>query len=326
MSNITYRERETLEWLVKTSLSIRAIARYMNRDHSIISRELRRNGDGRKKYKAEVAQRRVERRKIKKRVCKLEKYILLQEYVENMIQIDWSPEQISGVLRSSNAPKELQGIYVSHETIYQWIFYRSDVYKELYKHLRTFRKKRYKHGKRKSRGITIQKRVSIHKRPLVVAQRARYGDWETDSMIFSKGKACLSVQYERKSMLVRICKIENKSANETLRAIRQCIDSLPQYCFNTITFDNGTEGAYHYKLSYDYPGLKMYFCDPYASWQKGGVENMNKLIRQYLPRSTNLHQLSDENLYQIQETLNNRPRKGLNYKSPNQIFQKMVLA
>ena len=320
---ITQLEREKLEWLLRTRQNIRIISKYMRRDHSVIVREIKRNSGGRHNYNAKRAQRFTEERKRQKRCCKLEKNLILREYVETKIKEDLSPEQISGLLKHE-PPSKLVGTNISHETIYNWIYERSEKYKKLYKHLRTFRPKRHSHGKRKSTRITIKNRTSIHERPELIAKKARFGDWETDSMIFSKGKHCLSVQYERKSMLVRITLIENKSAKETNRAILQSIDSLPQYLFKSITFDNGTEGAYHYKLKHDYPGLETYFCDPYSSWQKGGVENINKLIRQYLPRKTNLASLTQEDITNIQNRLNNRPRKGLKYKSPNQVIQSLV--
>ena len=136
-------------------------------------------------------------------------------------------------------------------------------------------------------------------------------------MICKGKKEVLSVQYERMIQLVRIHKILGFSAPITLEAQKQTIESLPDNFVKTMTFDNGIEGAKHYQLQETY-GIQTYFCDTYSAWQKGGVENMNKLLRQYLSRKTNLATVSEAEIYDIQELLNNRPRKGLNYQTPNE--------
>jgi len=127
------------------------------------------------------------------------------------------------------------------------------------------------------------------------------------------------VQYERKSQLARLHKITDKSAPETTEAIRDSIGPLPQYLWQSITFDNGLEGASHCQLKNDYQ-LKTYFGDAYAAWQKGGVENLNGLIRQSIPKGSDISKLTDDQIYAIQEKLNNRPRKSLNYLTPNQVI------
>ena len=127
------------------------------------------------------------------------------------------------------------------------------------------------------------------------------------------------MQYERKSQLARLHKITDKSAPETTEAIRDSIGSLPQYLWQSITFDNGLEGASHCQLKNDYQ-LKTYFGDAYAAWQKGGVENLNGLIRQSIPKGSDISKLTDDQIYAIQEKLNNRPRKSLNYLTPNQVI------
>jgi IS30 family transposase len=229
---------------------------------------------------------------------------------------DWSPEQISGKL------KKLKGLSISPESIYHYVYERSEKYKRLYKHLRTNRVKRINWGKSKNRGISIKNRVSIHNRPKLIEERKRFGDWESDTVEFKKvfGNKYLSVQYERKSQLCRIHKLNNKGASETLRALVETGQSVDSKRFKSVTFDNGSEGSKHFELKKLF-GVKTYFCDSFKSWQKGGVENMNKLIRQYLPRNTNLKNVSDKDIYLIQEKLNNRPRKKLNYLSPNEIWK-----
>jgi IS30 family transposase len=252
----------------------------------------------------------------------LSKDPVLRRYVIHKIRDDgWSPEQVSGKLKK-DPPVAMIGKYINHESIYLWIY--SDA-KWLCKYLR--RKKRLKRVRRYSRRInnkySITERISIHDRPKIIDDKARIGDWESDSIKFSKQKTALSVQYERKSMLVRITKVHNLGKDETFRAITQSIDSLPQYIWNSITFDNGGEAARHTEIRDNYI-INTFFCDAYASWQKGGVENINGLIRQYLPRKTNLDTITNEDIYTIQELINNRPRKTLNFLTPNEIIQREI--
>lgn len=324
MSNeLTFFDRQRLQFWLRTKMSLRKISKLILKDHSVIVREIQRNSSGRVKYRADIAQQLCEERKIKKRKGKLEKYPKLKEYVETKLKDDWSPEQITGRL---NGLDVLDGLTISHESIYYYIYEKSEKYKKLYRHLRTNRAKRFKWGKRKSKEISIKDRVSIQDRPLMIQNKERYGDWESDTVEFKRianGKY-LSVQYERKSQLVRIQKLNNKGADETLKAIIKTGNSLHPKIFKSITFDNGLEGSKHY-LAKDLFEIETYFCDPFKSWQKGGVENMNKLIRQYLPRNTNLENISNEDIYLIQEKLNNRPRKKLNYLSPNEIVKSGAL-
>ncbi len=142
-------------------------------------------------------------------------------------------------------------------------------------------------------------------------------------MIFSKQKNTLSVQYERKTMLCRLRKLKSKEAVETERAVAESVESLPNELWQSITRDNGTENAKHLNTLNAF-NIQSYFCDAYASWQKGGVENLNKLIRQYLPRKTDMSKISHDEIYEIQERLNNRPRKGLNYLTPNEIIAEYI--
>lgn len=325
MSNeLTYLDRQMIQYQLRTKKSLRNIARVIGIDHSILSREIRRNSSGREKYRADTAQRFMEKRKFQKHVGKMDKHPILCAFVEQKLREDWSPEQIAGVLRLT-PPAELAGIYISHESIYYWIYEKAEKHKKLHTHLRTHRPKRQKIGRRKGKKMAIPKRISIHNRPTLINQKKRYGDWESDTVEFERKKenGYLSVQYERKSQLVRIHKMSNKTAEETRDALTKTAESVPQELLQSITFDNGTEGVLHTDIQDTY-GVDTYFCDPYASWQKGGVENMNKLIRQYLPRKTDLNEFTDRDIYDIQEKLNNRPRKGLNYQTPNQVIHKVV--
>lgn len=322
-NNLKFYERQKLEYWLRTKLSIRKIAIIMRRDHSVIVRELGRNGGkDRKKYRADIAQRIFEKRQHKQRKGKLDKYPELKKYVVEGLKKDWSPDVIAGRIKEDN-PKILSGKTISHESIYNYIYNKDGRWEGLYKYLCQGKSKRQKRYSRKSSKLSILERVPIHQRPECVNERERYGDWESDSMIFSKQKTALSVQSERKSKLIRMHKIKNKTAEETNNAIIKTVESMPKELLFTMTFDNGTENAKHTEIKKEYE-IETYFCDTYAAWQKGGVENANKLIRRYLPRKTDLSQLSDRDIYDIQEKLNNRPRKCLNYQTSNEVIKKVV--
>jgi IS30 family transposase len=320
MPQLTFYERQIIESGVRRDLSNRQIAGNLRRDHRVIDREIERNSSPFIPYTALVAQTAFELRQKIKCKNKLEKHcnLGLREYVIEKIKDDWSPEQIAGRLK--NAPPQTCNGTVSHETIYQYIYNGAGKFEYLFPHLRTKRPKRRPKLNRKKRSrFLLENRVSIHERPCIIDARERIGDWEDDSMLFHKQRSTLAVQYERKGMLCRIKKLPDKTAEEHENAIRQNIESLPKELWKSITRDNGTENAKHFEtnLIYDVP---TYFCDGYSSWQKGGVENLNKLIRQYLPRNIDLAKLNDEDIRLIQERLNNRPRKKLNYLTPNETF------
>lgn len=319
MSNdFTYFERQKLEYLLRTKLSLRDIAKAIRRAHTIISREIRRNGTNRKRYRADVAQRLFEKRKHGKHKGRVEKNPKLKEYIVAGLKREWSPDEIAGRLKEE-AKKETDGDTISHESIYQYIYNKADKWEKLFLLLPQRRPRRRKRGGRRHHKIRIPERKSIRFRPSVVNERKRFGDWESDNLEFKRDvtKGAISVQLERKSGLVRIHKVNGKkNPTDTLEALTKTRESMPDELFRTITFDNGFENFRHREL-----GIDTYFCKPFASWQKGSVENVNKLLRKYLPRSTKLDELTDYDIYSIQEKLNNRPRKRLNYQTPNEVIK-----
>jgi len=318
MQHITYYERQIIETKLRRGKSKRAIARYLERDHRVVAREINRNSGEVLPYTAISAQRIAIRHERERRRKKLEKDEDLKNHVISELRKDISPEQIAGTL-AKHPPAHLKGKALCHETIYQYVYAGEGRYEYLYPHLRKGRPKRRKQKARKPQKITIPERISIHRRPREVTLKKRFGHWESDTVLCKKQKQVLSVQYERKSQLVRLYRAADRSAQATEQALRNTIASLPQYLFRTMTFDNGGEGACHTKIRNDY-GIDTYFCDAYASWQKGGVENINGLIRQYIPKNANLKEMADEEIHVIQEKLNNRPRKRLNYLTPNQVI------
>lgn len=322
MQHITLYERQVIEVGLRKKKSLRAIALGLGRDHSVIAREVKRNVGDYLPYTADSAHRIALRSERNRHRVKLEHDQALRNYVVVELNKDHSPEQIAGRLKEV-PPPELLGKTLCHETIYQYIYEGEGRYEYLYPHLRKGRPRRRKQRARKPRKALIPERVSIHERPHEVTLKKRYGHWESDTVVCKKQKEVLSTQYERKAQLLRLHKVNDKSARETERALRDTIESLPQDLFRTMTFDNGGEGACHTKIRDGY-GIETYFCDAYASWQKGGVENMNGLIRQYIPKGANLSKMTDETIYAIQERLNNRPRKNLNYLTPNEVIASLV--
>ena len=318
MSNeLTLYDRQKLQYWLRTRQSLREIAQLVRKDHSVLSRELRRNGGERKNYRADVAQARADKRRHQKRQGKLDKHPELKKFVVNQLQNDWSPEEIAGYLKQT-----AKSATISYESIYHYIYKRSEKWEKLFLLLPQRRPRRRQRGGRKYRKIRIPERKSIRFRPSVVNERKRYGDWESDNLEFKRNvtKGAISVQLERKSGLVRIHKVNGKkNPTDTLEALTKTRESLPDELFKTITFDNGFENYRHREL-----GVDTYFCKPFASWQKGSVENANKLLRRYLPRDIELDTLTDADLYRIQEKLNDRPRKRLHYKTPNEVINEYL--
>lgn len=316
---ITFFERQQIETYLRMRWKKTKIAKKLCRDYSIIKREIKRNSGEVMPYCAVDAQSCAGRRKKKTNKRKLEKHAneKLKEYVDNLLKNGWSPEEIAGRLKKY-PPDEVRNCKdktVSYESIYNYIYEGEGRYGGLYKFLRRKQCKRRKEKARKQGVKTILKeRVSIKQRPGVVEKRERFGDWETDSVIFT-GKHILSVQQERKSKVCRLHKCQDKSAARSEEALRDSIESLPAGLWLTITRDNGSENALHQETK-----IPSYFCDPYSSWQKGGVENLNGLIREYFPKKSNLDTVKESYIYEIQEKLNNRARKCLNYLTPNEVL------
>lgn len=316
MGRLTQFDREQIEYYFRLGMSGRAIAKQIGRHHSVVERELARNRSPHFAYEASKAIYFSSRRAKKTNKRKLLKSEALREYVTARLTEGWSPEQIAGRLKVA-PPEGLERLTVSHEAIYQFI-YEEEPW--LYHKLRRKQPVRYrKRGRRKNK-TSIPERVSIHERPEVVNERLEVGHLESDTMLCKGRKVAVSVQYERKIQLVRVHKVQGFNATETKEALKQTIESLPDQFVQSITFDNGTEGAKHTEIRKEYE-VATYFCDTYAAWQKGGVENVNGLLRQYLPRKTNLEHVTREQLHEIQERLNNRPRKKLNYRTPNELLQ-----
>ena len=322
MKRITYQDRKVLEKLLQTSMSMRKIARELGFSHSNILYEIKYHRGEYTVYEANTAQAIYERKQLNKgNVKKIHNNPHLKKFILTQLDNDLSPEQISGRLKHVTEDyEEAGGVRVCHETIYAFIYEKENAPERYWQKLMRHRPKRIKaHSRRYRKGGSIKGMVSISQRSSHIDSRQEIGHWESDSMIFSKQKEILSVQVERKTRYVTLTKCKDKTALETYNAITSQLSDKDATLLKTITFDRGTEGSMHQEMA-KYLGVKTYFCHPYSSWEKGSVENRNMFIRRYLPRYTSMSKTSHDDIYEIQEKLNNRPMKCLKYRSPNEMM------
>lgn len=305
-SHITKTERLEISVLKKKGYSIRDIAGALKRSPGTISDEMRRNNTKRQ-YDPEKADHKayVRRKYSKYQGMKIIQRNELRDYVETKLKDDWSPEEISG--RLERIDRHLP--YASFRVIYKFVSSTYGV--PFIKHLR------YKGTKRKSGNrIPVTKiggRTFIDQRPKIVENRRRFGDWEGDFIVSRRaGKGVLLVLHERKARFVLLHRILNPTIAEVHRIMAEMTGGV---IVNTLTLDNDIVFRKHEELS-RILGVPVYFCHPYHSWEKGGVENSNKLIRQYIPKGSDISRYEDAYIQLIQDKLNNRPRKCLKYKTP----------
>lgn len=326
-NHLNRQDRHVFYAYLRENLSFRKIEERMERKASGLCREIKEHSkDGtREGYEPDFAHLKSQFRKWDANRRKPLKSREVMEYVLEKLKAEWSPEQIAETIRL-DFPHDSE-MRISHETVYQFI--NSDEGKELGLVTSLRRAKFRKKRKKSDRPIDPKKqaipgRISIHERPGIVSKRCRFGDWESDLMEGNRSsKIVLSVQKELKSQNVLLAKLKDKSSDETKKDIIRKFRSLPKSLRRTITFDNGRENAQHMNLTKAL-GIKTYFCDPYSSWQKGSVENIIGLIRQYIPKGTDLSTISDKRIKEIQDRLNNRPRKCLGYKTPHQVLSKYL--
>jgi transposase, IS30 family len=308
-------ERYTIARCRAHRWSTRAIAFVLGRSASTISRELRRNAkdyDG--NYRAELAHSyAVARRRRCRRGSQFDEQQL--QLVDQLIQEEWSPEQIAGRLGKEAVLK------ISRETIYRRIRRDRKRGGVLWKSLRVmpkFGRKRY--GRRDSRGVLPGKR-HISERPAAVEQRRELGHWEADTVIGADKRHCILTLTERATRFVVIKKLLARTMDEVTRALSQVLHL--HRGIKTITFDNGTEFHDYAKVEQRFP-VKCYFATPYHSWERGTNENMNGLIRQYLPKGSCMRHVTQELCNYIAFKLNSRPRKTLGFKTPSEIYYPSV--
>ena len=323
--HFTVEERERIQEMLWQKASIRSIAGALNRSPSSVSREISRNKDalGRRYYMPRTAnERALEKRKSRGRKDRLKNSVVREYVIQRLKDDGWSPEQIAGKL-----PEERPGNHISHEAIYQYIY--AQVHRNGWGQLRPGREDlrgylKRRHRRRRIKGLRNPQRVSrfsgvsIEKRPAIVDKRNRIGDWESDSIVSFNNMPGLNSLLERKSGLILLTKVSEKTAEATTNAIVGRLSGLPG-C--TLTMDNGSENQYWKKIE-ERLDLKCFYAHPYASWERGGNENANGLVRWYFPKKTDFRKVSDEEIARVEYALNTRPRKRLGWKTPLEVFLK----
>lgn len=312
-SHLSSDERVEIAVLSAAGQSIGAIARSLGRARSTICRELKRNRLSKGRYSPCHADGAYLLRR--QRCAVIERDEALARFVRNRLAEGWSPEQIAGWLKSG-AERGLRTI--GCETIYAFIYRTRQKAEELWRYLTRRRRTRRPMRARRSRA-TINNKASIHNRPEAAANREETGHWEADLIICKRTRPVL-VLHERKSRVTLAARLTGKTAAETIAVMMSVFRRLDPALRKSVTFDNDTTFAQHSLLTSMFD-MTTWFCDAYASWQKGGVENANGRLRRWLPRHLDIDALNNEDIQDIVFTANLTPRKCLGYKTP---FQAML--
>jgi IS30 family transposase len=305
-TQLTREQRYQIKVLLDTGHQQTEIAQQLGVNKSTISREVRRNR-GQRGYRPKQAHERALGRRQGKARTRIdpETWAL----VDKKIRADWSPEQISGRVQK-------EGLAISHEHIYQHIYANQRAGGTLWTHLRCQKKRRKRYGKQDRRG-KIPQRKSIEQRPVIVEQRTRFGDWEVDLLLGKDQQGVIVTLTERKSRFLLLRSVSSKQAE----LVAQAVIALLQWVvpLESITADNGKEFAAHLDIAQAL-SVDFYFAHPYASWERGTNENTNGLIRQYLPKTRSLKNISLQEETRIMDRINLRPRKCLDFRSPFEVF------
>jgi transposase, IS30 family len=318
---LTLADREEITLGLHAGESFRAIAARLGKAPSTVSREVAANG-GRGSYRAWRAHQRAHEQARRPKTCKLACPQLAAQ-VTNWLTDWWSPVQISRRLRIEFPGDPM--MQVSHETIYQALYVqgRGELRRELARCLRTGRAKRRPRGRGDHTG-QIRDMVMISERPAEADDRAVPGHWEGDLLIGKDCKSAVGTLVERTSRFVLLLHLPaGRDAHLVEQAMRQAIGTLPSELARSITWDQGKEMAYHADFTIA-TGIPVYFCDPHKPWQRGSNENTNGLLRQYLPKGTDLSAHTAEDLARIAASLNNRPRKTLGFMKPSERLAELV--
>lgn len=322
-TKLSIEEREKIFYYLTQNISYREIGLLLERSHTTISREIKRNT-----IEGEYSPSRAETR-IRSRRCncgrknKIDNTPDLFEEVFQRIFRKWSPEQISGYLKDKyNGNLQMQ---ISHESIYKYIYAKAKG--ELKKHLLKYL--RQKGRKNKNRKLSHEKRgqipdaVSIHKRPSEVEDRKVPGHWEGDLIMGKDHKTALGVLVERTTRFVFIVPLQEKKSKDVREAFAHHFIEVPEEMKVTLTYDRGKEMIQHKQFTQD-TGIDVYFADPHSPWQRGSCENTNGLIRDFFPKGTDFSKITYEEVKHVQDMLNERVRKTLNWKSPEYMFNKLI--
>jgi len=314
---LSFEERVIIETLLKEKKTKSYIADSLSRARSTVTREVNKWIEkASDTYDAALAHWCVvDDNKNKRTQGKIDLNPPLKRYIYRGLLSNWSPEQISGRIKEDFPNDCIMSI--SHEAIYQHIYSRpqAKMNKKLIALLPYHKSRRWSTKGSAKRKQIIKGRTCIENRPEYIEERKEEGHWEGDLIIGVKHGSAIGTLVERKTRFTYIVKLANKKSNTVTSAFSKALNLLDDNWRKTLTYDNGVEMAYHKKLTAK-TGMDVYFAHPYSSWERGTNENTNGLIRRYLPKGTNFHHITEEQLKDIQHKLNNRPRKILGYKTP----------
>ena len=321
--HLQVEDRQSLASLLQRGESLRSISRLLGRSASSLSRERRRNGSALGYGSVEASARAAQRRRAARPKPKLMLHGSLWLVVSTCLSWRWSPQQIAGALRvvwPDNAD-----MHVSHETIYTTIYAhaKGELRRQLIACLRQSRSQRLPRTRSRDRRGGIPEMVSIHVRPPGIEDRVMPGHWEGDLIKGEGNRSSVGVLVERSSRLVLLAKMDDATAASALKAFTQKLNQIAAPLRQSLTYDQGKEMAQHAQLT-QATGIAVYFCDPHSPWQRGTCENTNGLIRQYLPKGTDLSLHSQAELDAIADSLNSRPRATHNFNCPLNVFAAML--
>ena len=311
------KERDRIYLLKEKGLTNSDIAKRLGRNKSTIGREIKRNTHQKfHQYLPDTAGRKADkRRKSSRKKRYVDKHPRLKKSIAIRLEKGWSPDLIAGRL------KRLKKLYLNQESIYQFIYSIEGKKANMRQYLRRAHRIRHKKSGRKAhKTIGIPNRTDIAKRPKSIDKRTQFGHWEGDNVVYNRHRRALSTSVERKTRKIIISKPRDLTAKEKSRILIRRFKTLPEKARRTMTYDNGKEAAAH-EIVTDAIGMKFYFAKTYSSWQRGTNENRNGLVRFYLPRETDLDQLTSRQIRRVEDLINNRPVKLLDYQTPNEAFK-----
>lgn len=321
---LNFREREELSRYLSIGLGYRQIARLANRSPSTIYREILRNGPTRSRYRAIDAQKRARRAAKKpRRVRKLDANQKLQKTVIKYFKLHWSPEQIAKRLKILY-PNDIT-MHISHEAIYAYLYIhpRQHLKRQLVLQLRRSHKERRVKNKVLRRSSPIQDYISIDDRPPEVNARKIAGHWEGDLIKGRRNESAIGTLVERKTRMTFIAKVKDETARSVRQAFARKLNRLPANLKRSLTYDQGKEMAEH-KIFTEKTKIRIYFAHPHSPWERGTNENTNSLIRDFFPRGTDFSKINAQQLKRVENMLNDRPRKVLDFRTPREAFTKTV--
>jgi transposase, IS30 family len=321
---LSFAERERISRGIAAGESDSEIARVLGRHRSTVGREIRGACGQRRWYRALAAERKARERARRPKPTKLARSPRLLAAVEAGLGRCWSPRQISARLRLEH-PDDRE-MRISHETIYLSLYVQSrgELRRQLSANLRSGRSRRRAQGREDHRGRIVGM-VPISARPPEVADRAVPGHWEGDLLIGAGGRSAIATLVERQTRYVLLAWLgSDRTTAHVIAALKQRIQDLPSHLMRSLTWDQGRELAAHQAFTID-TGVDVYFCDPHAPWQRGSNENTNGLLRQYLPRTLDLAARSQIELDEIAAELNGRPRETLQWRTPAEKMNELLL-